>query len=154
MNRTIKPRRKVLLQVWPLLLFGPVATPFLALLAVSFLANDQGYIQIRIFGALCVPLALATLALAVWPVTYALSAQLIVTPESVTKVYPFGMRRRTLSRRDLGRIDSYRMEVGSSVHTDRWNVIRFRNRNGKVVFKLGTNWWPPDQLRVLVDELQ
>lgn len=146
MRWTIRPRRGVLLQVWLYVMCGLIATPLLTWLAITFLTINTTLPQIRIVGALSVLLALATFVLGAWPVAYVIAARVILTPECVIKAYPFHVSQRTLSRRDFGRVDSYRM--------GEWTITRFHNKQGKVVFKLGTNWWPPDEVNSLIRQLE
>ncbi len=99
---------------------------------------------------------LLALAVSVWPLVYGAGARVVITPESVTKIYPLQLRTRSFLRSELGRIESEEVSANArnwSVRVRPYKVFSFRRRDGSVAFKLGTNFWGRDELERLVVKL-
>lgn len=108
--------------------------------------------------AIEISIGLVLLGSTAWPIVFAIGARVVISEESIAKVYPLRLRRRAVFRRDLERIEREQ----ATARTDpllggtallKWFVLRFRDRDGRVVFTLGSNFWGSATLERIIATL-
>lgn len=138
-----RPLTRGLLEFSGVVLVGVFGTLLGALVAWS--AISRGRYSVGSFAGIAV-FVVPSLALVVGPILYFVRTRVTVTDSFIAKRYPFGFVR--VCRISTLRSDSYSMDFTetSSFLLGKREIHRFDDGGGKVRFKLGTNWWPVEEI--------